>query len=436
MRVILWRRPVTEGGGAGVAIGGARMRLIRTGLVFATRCLLLLAVVQVPVIAAAAAEPEDAREVREQIARVEHLLPEIADRGAALFFLATAKQHLGETAEAMKLLRQCLAMGEGFDPIGSPSFAKFQGSKSFDELVRGVHRAFPVVRRGKVAFLTPERDLIPEGLAYDPLRKVLYLSSLHRRKIVKITMAGEVSDFVPADRDHLLPLLGIRFDSSDGTIWAASWSENSNTSELLHFDGSGQLLGRYAPPGTPHGFNDLAITRQGEVFVTDSVSNEVFRFDRAAHTFTAMAFFRPLSGPNGITVGGEDRWLFVADDFGVIRMELAGGASRELDRGPGNTLAGIDGLYWRAGGLIAVQNGIGSPRIVSFLLADDGLQVKRTTVLENRTDLTILPTTGAIDGHQFYFIANSQIDNLRGDDIADATQLASVRIGVLELPTD
>ena len=42
----------------------------------------------------------------------------------------------------MKLLRQCLAMDEGFDPIGSPSFAKFAGSQSFDELVRQVHRTF------------------------------------------------------------------------------------------------------------------------------------------------------------------------------------------------------------------------------------------------------------------------------------------------------
>ena len=285
-----------------------------------------------------------------------------------------------------------------------------------------------------MAFLTPEKDLIPEGLAYDPLRKLLYLSSLNKRKIVKIKMTGEMSDFVPADRDHLLPVLGIRFDSSDGTIWAASWSESSNTSELLHFAGSGQLLGRYAPNGTPHGFNDLAITRRGEIFVTDTVSNEVFHFDRGTHTFIPIAVFRPLSAPNGITLGAEDRLMFVADDFGVVRVELAGGASRELDRGTGNTLAGIDGLYWDAGRLIAIQNGIGSPRIVAFRLSDDGTRVEKTTVLENRTALTALPTTGAIDGHQFFFIANSQIDNLQGDAIADAKKLAPVQIAVLQLP--
>jgi hypothetical protein len=50
--------------------------------------------------------------------------------------------------------------------------------------------------------------------------------------------------------------------------------------------------------------------------------------------------------------------------------------------------------------------------------------------------LTTLPTTGAINGGKFYFIANSQIDNMHGVDVADASKLEPVQIGVLELPTD
>jgi hypothetical protein len=60
--------------------------------------------------------------------------------------------------------------------------------------------------------------------------------------------------------------------------------------------------------------------------------------------------------------------------------------------------------------------------------------VTRTTVLENRTQFTVLPTTGAIRGNDFYFIANSQIDNLNGDKVMDVTKLAPVRIAVVRLP--
>jgi hypothetical protein len=381
------------------------------------------------------AEPDDAAEVREQIAAVEKMLPQLADRGAALYFLSTAKQHLGETLEALKLLKECLALREGFDPAGSPSLKVLKGSKEFDDLVAGVHRDFPAVGQARLAFVTEERDLVPEGLAYDPGQNLYYLSSLNRRKIVKITAEGRVSDFVPAGRDNLLPILGIRLDPRDGTVWANSWAEAPGRSELLHFDAAGKLLGRYALiDAAKHGFNDLVVRKSGEIFLTDSVGNQAFRFDPSAHTFAQLSVHRPLSGPNGIALAEDDRQLFVADDFGVVRVSLEDGVSSDVNPGPRSTLAGIDGLYWYKGSLVAVQNGIGSPRIAAFKLSKDGTRVTQTTVLENRSGFTSLPTTGAIHGNDFYFIANSQVDNMNGDKVMDVTKLAAIRIAVVRLP--
>jgi len=381
------------------------------------------------------AEPDDAAEVREQIAAVEKMLPRLADRGAALYFLSTAKQHLGETFEALKLLKECLALREGFDPAGSPSLKVLKGSKEFDDLVAGVHRDFPAVGQARLAFVTEERDLVPEGLAYDPGQNLYYLSSLNRRKIVKISAEGRVSDFVPAGRDNLLPILGIRPDPRDGTVWANSWAESPGRSELLHFDAAGKLLGRYALiDAAKHGFNDLVVRKSGEIFLTDSVSNQAFRFDPSAHTFAQLSVHRPLSGPNGIALADDDRQLFVADDFGVVRVSLEDGVSSDVSPGSRSTLAGIDGLYWYKGSLVAVQNGIGSPRIAAFKLSKDGTRVTQTTVLENRSGFTSLPTTGAIHGNDFYFIANSQVDNMNGDKVMDVTKLAAIRIAVVRLP--
>jgi hypothetical protein len=381
------------------------------------------------------AEPDDAAEVREQIASVEKLLPQLADRGAALYFLSTAKQHLGETLEALKLLKECLALREGFDPAGSPSLKVLKGSKEFDDLVASVHRDFPSVAQARLAFITEEKDLVPEGLAYDAGQNLFYLGSLNRRKIVKITAEGRVSDFVPAGRDNLLPVLGIRLDPGDGTVWANSWAEATQHSELLHFDAAGKLLGRYAPAdAAKHGFNDLVVRKSGEVLLTDSVSNQVFRVDPSAHMFTPLPVHRPVSGPNGIALADDDRELFIADDFGVVRVSLEDGASSDVNPGPRSTLAGIDGLYWRKDSLIAVQNGIGSPRIAAFKLSKDGTRVTQTTVLENRSAFTSLPTTGAIRGNDFYFIVNSQVDNMNGGKVMDVTKLAAIRIAVVRLP--
>ncbi len=380
------------------------------------------------------AEPADAAEVREQIAVVEQLKTVVPDRGAILFFLSTAKQHLGETREALGLLKECLKLREGFDPSGSPSFLGLKGTKEFDDLVAAVRRDFPAVARARLAFVTEEKDLIPEGLAYDVKRNLFYLSSLNRKKIVKIDSQGRVADFVPADRYGLLPVLGIRLDPADGTVWAATF-EDAGRTDLVHFDSAGKLLDRYAPKdNAKHGFNDLVVRKNGEVITTDSLSNQVFRFDPISHAFTPLPVYRVLLYPNGIALADDDRSLYVADGIGVVKIDLADNSSRDVDPGPRNTIAGADGLYWHNGSLIAVQNGMGSPRVAAFKLSKDGNRVTQVTVLENHTPFTTLPTTGAIRGNDFYFIANSQIDNRNGEKIMDVTKLAAVRIAVVRLP--
>ena len=380
------------------------------------------------------AEPADAAEVREQIAIIEKLKPVVPDRGAVLYFLSTANQHLGETREALALLKECLALREGFDPSGDPAFLGLKGSKEFDDLVASVHRDFPVVAQARLAFVTEEKDVVPEGLAYDVKQNLFYLSSLNRRKIVKIDAESRVSDFVPGDRYGLLPVLGIRMDPTDGTVWANTF-EDAGRTELVHFDSAGKLQGRYAPKDSAkHGFNDLVVRKNGEAIATDSLSNQVFRFDPRSQTFAPLPVYRTLFYPNGIALADDDRSLYVADAVGIVKIDLADNSSRDVDPGPRNTLAGADGLYWSKGSLIAVQNGMGSPRIAAFKLSKDGTRVTQATVLENRTQFTVLPTTGAIHGNDFYFIANSQIDNLNGDKIMDVTKLAAVRIAVVRLP--
>src|SRR5580700_1927352 len=227
----------------------------------------------------APAEPTDAQEILEQIVAVQKLQPTLPDRGAALYFLAAAKQHLRETREALALLKECIALQEGFDPSGEPAFLELKSTKEFTTQIENVHRDFPMVAQAREAVRTTEKDLVPEGLAYDAQRNVFYLSSLNRRKIVEIGRDGKTQDFVPADRFRLLPVLGIRISPNDGTVWADSSTDGGRT-ELLHFDAAGKLLGRFKPEGSAkHGFNDLVIRKNGEVITTDSLAGAVWRFD-------------------------------------------------------------------------------------------------------------------------------------------------------------
>lgn len=385
----------------------------------------------------APAEPVDAAEVRAQVAAVEALLPNYVDRGAALYFLAAAKMHLGETREALDFLKQCLALEEGFDPSGSVEFAALRSEHSFTEMVERAKTRFPVVARARKALVTEEKDLVPEGLAWDAKREVFYLSSLHRRKIVQINLESRVSDLLQPQEEPFFPILGIRLDPKDGTVWANTWEEKpgASRSQILHISSDGKVLARFAPEGpAQHGFNDLVVRKVGDLFTTDSFANQVFRLDPASRAFSPLHLHRQLYYPNGIALADDDRTLFIADALGVVKYDIAASSSVDVAPGPHNTLAGVDGLYWYQGSLIAIQNGIGTPRVAAHKLTADGSRVSKATILEFRTTLTVLPTTGAIRGSDFYFIANSQIDNLNGDKILDITRLEPVRIAVVHLP--
>src|SRR5258708_2556536 len=268
------------------------------------------------------AEPADAREIREQVAQLEELKSAVPSRGAVPFLLAIAKLHLGETREALELLKKSLAMKEGFDPSGEPAFLGWKSTKEFDDLVEQVHRDFPIVAQARLAFVTQEKDLIPEGLAYDERRKLFYMGSLNRKKIVEIDLEGRVSDFVPGDRYGLLPVLGIRLDPTDGTVWADTF-EDAGRTELVHFDATGKLLERFGPEDSAkHGLNDLVVRKNGEVITTDSLSNQVLRFDPRMKTFTALKIYRPLFYPNGIALADDDQTIYAADAVGIIRVKL------------------------------------------------------------------------------------------------------------------
>jgi hypothetical protein len=374
-------------------------------------------------------------ELRAQLKTAKNFLGHTVDRGAVLFFIAATHSLLNEPHAAMVNLKECIELKEGFDPIGEPAFAGLRDSREFQTLTDQIHHEFPPISTAQPVFVSTEKDLVPEGLAYDPSRSVFYLSSLHLKKIVAISRQGDYTDFVPANRYKLLPVLGIRVDPSDGSVWSATWLDNGNT-ELLHFDAKGKLLGRFSPPEDrrKHGFNDLVVLRAGDVFVTDTADNKAYRFDAKNRSFDEIKLARELLQPNGIALTDDGNTCYIADQLGVLRLDLKTGQSAEVNPGPRNTVSGADGLYWHDQKLIAIQNGIGSPRIAVFQLSDDGLRVTKTTVVEYRSKFTVLPTTGALDGDDFYFIVNSQIDNLNGDRILDNTRLQPVRIAKLHIP--
>jgi sugar lactone lactonase YvrE len=381
-----------------------------------------------------ATPPADAPQVQQEIRDMEATLAKFPDRGTALFFLAHDYAHLGNFEKALASLKECISLEEGFDPEGDPVFRPMKDNPEFNKLIERIHQRYPAVHQAQAAFTIPEKDLVPEGLAVNSSTGDLYMGSLNLRKIVRITKTGVISDFVKAGQYDLGFVCGIKVDPADSSLWVNVCPDSGVGAELVHFDSAGKLLERF-PPSTSgqHLFNDLVLRNDREIYLTDSLANRAYRFDRRSHTFTELTFPRAIYYPNGIALSDDGNWLYVADAFGILQVNLRSNNAKEVDPGPTNTVSGADGLYWYKNTLIAVQNSLGSSRIAQFRLSPDGLKVAATIILEYRSPSVTLPTTGAIYGTKFYFMSNTQVDNFKDGKIVDPAKLEPVRISVVEL---
>jgi len=97
--------------------------------------------------------------------------------------------------KALSLLKECIALDQGFDPGDLPQFEALHSNPEFQAMVEKVRHRHPPIHQAHVAFTISENDLFPEGLGVDPELHVFYMGSV-KQKIIKIAEDGKVSDFV------------------------------------------------------------------------------------------------------------------------------------------------------------------------------------------------------------------------------------------------
>ena len=113
--------------------------------------------------------------------------------------------------------------------------------------------------------------------------------------------------------------------------------------------------------------------------------------------------------PQGLAFAGSDALLVLADyPTGLWAVDTATKKVERISAAPDVTLVGIDGLLFRKGGLVAVQNGTTPQRVVRLAWDPARRRITSWELLEaNRPEFEEL-TLAADGGEAFYFIATSQ----------------------------
>lgn len=271
-----------------------------------------------------------------------------------------------------------------------------------------------------VAFKVSEKDIIPEGIAYDPIGKAFYLSSIHKNKILKITQTGAVSDFIKPGQDEFLEGLGMKVDAT-GKLWACNNTpEHDSLRKVANvhvFDlKTSKLVKKYQlNDGRRHLFNDLYFTASGDAFVTDSEGGALYVIRNGSDKLEEFITLGKLHYPNGITGSSEDTHLYVstASGLGIAVIDLKTKEIKPMEAK--YRVIGFDGLYRYKHRLIGIQNAFFPEAIMQFTLSHDNFEIDKVEFLTQNQPEFDIPTTGVIVGDEFYFIGNSQLFQLIGN---------------------
>ena len=353
--------------------------------------------------------PQDAQSVRTEIARLERLAQTAPDRCAVVNQIARVWASAGQYPESVAALRNVVSLNAGFDIARDKGFAKLGDATEFQALVRQARETTPPIQTSQPAFKVSEGDLVPENLAYDPATREFFFGSTTKNKIVRCSATGVCQPFA----DGLGTVLGLKVDSATKTLWATS--NASKESGLFHYDlASGKLIRKFTLTG-PHVFNDLVVTKAGDVFVTDTRAGAVYRLRHTSNDLEILAGAEKLTAANGIALSPDQTMLYVGSfGDGISLVDPASGKTRPIARPPSVCLASIDGLYAYRRSLIAIQNGPMTPRVVRLHLDSTWERIIKLEVLERRNPIFDGVTTGVLTSRDFYFTANMQDDRPAG----------------------
>lgn len=337
-----------------------------------------------------------------------------------MYYLAVAHALNGDKAGAIVWLDRVARMGLVVLAASEEGFDSIKDSDEFKAVLEKFRRnGLPLVR-SQPAFTVHERGIVPESVAYDPVGKNFYLSSVFKRKILRVDAAGAATEFA-TERDGLWSVMGMKVDAARRLLWVCTAAhpqmsnyregENGSTA-LFKFDlRTGRLVKKYPllNKPRPHWLGDLVINPRGDVYATDSVTPAIYVVRRGRDEIETFLESDRFASPQGLDFTPDGRGLFMADYAkGIFVIDLKTKRIASIAPAPDTSMLGIDGLYTYRGSLLAVQNGTNPARVVRLFLSGDLSRVERFETLEANNPVFDEPTLGVVVRDEFYFIANSQ----------------------------
>lgn len=258
--------------------------------------------------------------------------------------------------------------------------------------------------------LTPSTHGNPEGVTFDPRTNAFFVGATGDGTIYRGTLDNTtVSEFIPGTPGRS----AIGMKAAGGKLYVAG----GVTGAISVFDiASGEEVAEFATG--PGGFlNDLVVTPDGDVYVTDSFRPMLWHVTAAqvaagAGTVEAIPVtpeipFAAGFNLNGIVArkGGDELIVVQSNTGKLFRIDFDDDAvnGRTIEQIAVEPLPGGDGLLLDRGRLIVVQGG--PPPTLTFVKLEG--DARRGRVVERRTDATLRGPSTIARAQQRYLVVNA-----------------------------
>lgn len=324
----------------------------------------------------------------------------------------------GRPDEALDLLDEAVRRGARVDLAAFPEYESSRANARFLALAaKGLENRLPV-SPPKEFLVIEDTSIEPEGITYDEKSARLFIGSLNGA-IWQVGLDGKLERFAGPETG-LREVLGLKVDSERRLLWAATGvfpdpfagepKKDSGLTGLLafHLDEGARVRECWlVDRSVEHGFNDLALAANGDVYASDSATNAIYRLPRGECRPERVIQDPRMSFPNGIALSADDTRLYVAHIEGLSVVDLASGRRTALPV-PGNAAVNsMDGLVRDGDDLLGIQPSPYLARVLRIRLDAGGAAVREVVTVSSPPPADLSQTTGVVAGSHFYSVAGT-----------------------------
>ena len=378
------------------------------------------------------AEQKDWAGFKQVLIEIGSELPD--DTPRQMLTMASVEMRLGNKAEALKWMEKYAAAGLTYDVASDDDLAALDKDPAFAPLAKQMQTNRKPIEKAELVCTLPVVDLMPEDLTYQRSSKNFFVSSVQHHSLYRVTLprAGSkecAAEEVPLAADaKRWPTQAVSWDERRKLIWLSTSAmpgftgfpkEDEGKAALLALDAkSGKVLRRVdLATDSPAVLGDMAIAKDGTLYVTDSIGGGVYRV--AAGDLAQMKLEKIADGllsPQTPALTADGRRLLVADysiGIAVVHLPPTLKKVQYLPHPKNVAVTGLDGLMLDGNTLVGVQNGVDPERIVLFSLNRAQTQITSAQVIEQKTE-RLGEATHAIKAAGWdYVIANVGWDKIQ-----------------------